>query len=233
MKSSRFLDRQQAGALLAPRLQAYAGRADALVLALPRGGVPVGFALAQALKLPLDIVIVRKLGAPGEEEYAIGAIASGDVCVMQLDVVRQLGITTGMLDAQIERERAELTRREALYRAGRAALPLLDKVAILVDDGLATGASMLAALTALRNANPARVIVAIPVGSHDAVEMLSEHADEVICLLTPQPFYSVGTWYDDFAQTSDVEVQQSLAQAIRCCDRGGTPSSDHPGKKMH
>jgi putative phosphoribosyl transferase len=191
-KLERFENRLQAGALLAQRLGSYARRSDVIVLALPRGGVPVGFAVAQALEVPLDILLVRKLGVPGHEEYALGAIASGGLTVLQPDVVDTLGIPRSVVDTIAQRELQEIERRETLYRAGHPALQLHDRVVILVDDGLATGATMLAAVHVVRQLKPARVIVATPVAAPETCRELGSEVDEMICLRTPEPFYAVG-----------------------------------------
>lgn len=208
-----FRDRFDAGRQLAEELEAFADRPDVLVLALPRGGVPVGFAVAQALHAPLDVFLVRKLGVPGREELAMGAIASDGVCVLNDEVVAALGITPAEIDATVRAEMAELERRERLYRNGRPEPDVRDREVILVDDGLATGSTMRAAVAALRRREPARVIVAVPVGAPDTCTELRREADDVICARTPEPFYAVGMWYRDFAQTSDAEVRQLLARA--------------------
>ncbi|WP_233556215.1 phosphoribosyltransferase [Noviherbaspirillum sedimenti] len=205
----------EAGALLAQRLVAYAGRDDVLVLALPRGGVPVAFAVSQALRLPLDVLLVRKLGVPGHEEYAMGAIASGGWSVLHRDVLNSLGITMATVEQATRRETAELARRERLYRAGRAPLDLQGRTLILIDDGLATGASMQAALQAAKAGKPARVIVAIPVAPPDTCRSLRGQADDIVCLQSPELFQAVGQWYEHFDQTSDDEVIDLLAQADR------------------
>jgi len=206
----QFKDRRDAGRRLAKALDAWRGRSDVLVLALPRGGVPVAWEVAKALGAPLDVLVVRKLGFPGQEEYAMGAIASGGIRVM--------GETDGIwpvsereLEAVVAREQAELIRREQRYRAGRAPLDLAGRVAILVDDGLATGATMSAAVKAARATKPARIVVAVPVASVEAVQVVGALADEVTCPFTPERFRAVGLWYDDFAQTSDEEVDQLLS----------------------
>jgi putative phosphoribosyl transferase len=213
MDIKRFKDRMHAGQLLAKRLEAYARRPDAIVLALPRGGVPVGYAVAKALELPLDVMLVRKLGVPGHEELAMGAVASGGQLVLAPDVVQMLGIPDEIIEAAARRELAEIERREKLYRSGRPPLQLQDRVVILVDDGLATGSTMLAAVQAVRTQNPARVVVAVPVGAPDTCRKLSSEADEVICLRTPEPFYAVGLWYENFTQTTDEEVIRLLNEA--------------------
>jgi putative phosphoribosyl transferase len=213
MDIKRFKDRMHAGKLLAKRLEAYARRPDVIVLALPRGGVPIGFAVAKALEVPLDVMLVRKLGVPGHEELAMGAVASGGQLVLAPDVVQMLGIPDEIIEAAARRELAEIERREKLYRSGRPPLQLKDRVVILVDDGLATGSTMLAAIQAVRAENPARVVVAVPVGAPDTCRKLSREADEVICLRMPEPFYAVGQWYENFAQTTDEEVIRLLDQA--------------------
>jgi predicted phosphoribosyltransferase len=210
-----FQDRADAGARLANRLRRYAGRADVLVLALPRGGLPVGYEVARALRVPLDVFGVRKLGVPGHEELAMGAIASGGVRVLNEDVVRQIAIPDEVIEEVAARENQELERRELAYRDGRPRPEIRDKVVILVDDGLATGATMRAAVAALRRLDPARIVVAVPVGALDTCRELANEADEVVCLATPEPFVAVGVWYRDFGQTTDDEVRELLAQALR------------------
>jgi predicted phosphoribosyltransferase len=202
-----------AGRQLAARLGAYAERPDALVLALPRGGVPVGFAVAQVLQVPLDVFLVRKLGVPGHEELAMGAIATGDVVVLNEDVVRELGIPERVLAGVVAQERQELARRDRLYRDGRPMPAIQGRLIILVDDGLATGATMRAAAQAIRAQHPAWLVIAVPVGATPTCEALQAEADEIICLLTPAPFYAVGLWYEDFSPTSDQEVRAELAEA--------------------
>jgi putative phosphoribosyl transferase len=211
----RFKNRIEAGEHLAKRLAIYAGRSDTIVLALPRGGVPVGFAIADALELPLDILLVRKLGVPGHEEYAMGAIAGGGLYVLQSDVLEMLGISTATVETVAQDALKEIERRERLYRPGRPAPQFDERVILLVDDGLATGSTMLAAVSVLRLAKPARVVVAVPVAAPDACRMLQPKVDEMICLSTPEPFYAVGLWYEDFSQTSDEEVTRLLARAER------------------
>jgi putative phosphoribosyl transferase len=209
----RFKDRVHAGELLAKRLAAYAGRPDVVVLALPRGGVPVGLAVAKALQAPLDVMVVRKLGIPGHEEFAMGAIASGGEYVLDRDLVERVRIPGQMIEATARRELAELERREKLYRAGRPPLQLRGCTVILVDDGLATGATMKVAVKAVRKMQPARIVVAVPVGSPETCHEMSKEADEVVCYCTPQPFHAVGLWYEDFSQTSDEEVEKLLEEA--------------------
>ncbi len=208
-----FADRAAAGEVLAERLAAYAGRSDVVVLALPRGGVPVGYEVAKRLAAPLDVFLVRKLGAPGQEELAMGAIASGDVVVLNPEVVQALKIPRDELTQEVERERHELARREQTYRGSRPALDVRGKTAILIDDGLATGSTMRAAVEALKRRDPARIIVAVPVGARSTCDELRSVADELICALAPEPFRAVGLWYDDFEQISDDEVCYWLNRA--------------------
>lgn len=208
----RFEDRREAGQHLAERLSRYAGE-DILVLGLPRGGVPVAYEVAKKLNAPLDIFTVRKLGVPGHEEYAMGAIASGGVRVLNDEALRELGITAAEIEDAIEEEQEELERRETLYRRDRPAPALEGRTVLLVDDGMATGASMTAALKALRQHNPARVIVAVPAASRTVCEQLEALVDEVVCGITPEPFMAVGVWYEQFEQTTDQEVQQLLDRA--------------------
>lgn len=205
-----FANRKAAGRALATRLRKYAGRPDVLVLALPRGGVPVGFEVAEILGAPLDLFLVRKLGTPGHHELAMGAIAAGGVRVLNDDVVRRYGVTPAAIDAVAEEEQQELDRREAAYRKGRAPVPLEGRVVILIDDGLATGSTMTAAVHAVRRRKPAQVIVAVPVGARETCDDLSAIADEVVCARMPEPFSAVGQWYLDFDQTTDEEVRQLL-----------------------
>ena len=208
-----FKDRTHAGQLLAQELRQYTADQSAIVLALPRGGVPVAFTIAQTLHVPLDILLVRKLGMPGHEEFAIGAIASGGLRVLQEDVIRDYGISEAMVDAITAHESQELERRENLYRGGREAPDLRGRKVILVDDGLATGATMTAAIKTVRAARPVRLIVAVPVGAPDTVAKLTPDVDQMVCLLQPERFYAVGLWYQHFGQTSDDEVIRLLAQA--------------------
>jgi putative phosphoribosyl transferase len=209
----RFRDRMHAGELLAKRLSAYAHRPDVMVLALPRGGVPVAFAVARELQAPLDVIVVRKLGIPGHEEYAMGAIASGGEFVLNDGVVRRFRIPAEAIEAIAQREALELERREKRYRAGRPPPRLRGCTVILVDDGLATGATMSAAVKAVRRQGPSRVVVAVPVGAPEICRNMQQDADEVVCYCTPDPFYAVGLWYEDFSQTSDEEVEKLLEQA--------------------
>jgi len=209
-----FSDRVEAGRVLAERLSGYANRPDLLVLALPRGGVPVGFEVAQALHSPLDVFLVRKLGVPGHEELAMGAVASGGLRVLNEDVVRSLQIPASVIDAVAAAEQKELERREQLYRGDRPRPDVRGRTLILVDDGLATGSSMLAAVRSLRNQDAARIVVAVPIASQDTCDLVREEVDEVVCAVTPEPFYAVGLWYRDFSQTSDEEVRELLARSI-------------------
>ncbi|MDQ2950441.1 MAG: phosphoribosyltransferase [Acidobacteriota bacterium] len=208
-----FRDRTEAGKMLAKELTAYANRNDVLVLALPRGGVPVAFEVARILNAPLDIFLVRKLGLPGHEELAMGAIATGNIRVLNRDVVSQLRIPESVINEVAERERHELARREHLYRDDRPAPDVRGKTVILVDDGLATGSTMYAAITALRQQQPARIIVAVPTAAPATCDAFRDVVDEIICAVTPEPFYSVGAWYDDFSQTTDEEVRNLLKKA--------------------
>jgi putative phosphoribosyl transferase len=213
MEMARFADRAHAGTVLAAALERYAGRPDVIVLGLPRGGVPVAFQVARALNAPLDVFLVRKLGVPGREELAMGAVASGGVRVLNTEVIDTLHIPPTVIEQVAAREERELARREALYRAGRTPLDLRGKTVILVDDGLATGSTMRAAVTAARLLEPAAVIVAVPVGSPDVCDELRTIADAVVCLETPPYLYAVGLWYRDFSQTTDSEVCNLLARA--------------------
>lgn len=208
-----FTDRRDAGKKLAQRLAAYEGQPGVIVLALPRGGVPVAYEVASALKAPLDVFLVRKLGVPGHEELAMGAIASGGVLVLNETVVAALQIPQAVIDAIARQERQELERRERAYRDDRPSPQIRGQTAILVDDGLATGSSMRAAVVGLRAQEPARIVIAVPTAAPETCESLEAEADEVICATTPQPFYGVGMWYEDFSQTSDEEVRMLLRQA--------------------
>jgi putative phosphoribosyl transferase len=205
-----FRDRTEAGRVLADRLSAYAKYPDAVVLALPRGGVPVAFEIAEALNLPLDIVVVRKLGLPGHEEFAMGAIASGGARVLNQDLIHQLSLSDEIIEHIVAREQRELERRERTYRGQRPVLDVRDHIIIIVDDGLATGSSMRAAIAALRQKRPAKLIVAVPVGARMTCSELEALADEVICLEMPENFSAVGLWYRDFSQITDEEVNNLL-----------------------
>src|SRR6202035_732908 len=212
VKPGLFRDRRDAGRLLAEKLAAYANRADALVLALPRGGVPVAYEVARALDAPLDVFLVRKLGVPGYEELAMGAVATSGVRVLNDQIVNGLGIPSYVIDAVAAQEQQELERRERLYRGGRPPPDVRGRTLILVDDGLATGATMRAAVMALRQLQPARIVVATPTASPEICEELRAEVDDVICAITPEPFLAVGHWYEDFSQTTDDEVRGLLAQ---------------------
>lgn len=206
-------DRVAAGRALVPLLSAYRGQADAIVLALPRGGVPVAYEIAMALDLRLDLMLVRKLGVPGHEEYAMGAIASGGVRVLNGEVLQMLDLRAESIEAVVARETRELQRRDRAYRGERPAPALRGQRVILVDDGLATGATMRAAVQAARQQEPLSVTVAVPVGSSESLELLRAEADEVICPLIPETLISIGSWYRDFSQTSDREVLDLLQRA--------------------
>ncbi|HEY4086505.1 MAG TPA: phosphoribosyltransferase family protein [Bryobacteraceae bacterium] len=201
-----FRDRVQAGQLLAEKLRVESRLAHPLVLALPRGGVPVAFEIARDLHGDLDILLVRKIGVPGDEELALGAVASGGVRVINEALAEHLKISAAAIEALTAREQREIEHHERLYRDDRAPLPIVNRDVILVDDGLATGATMLAAVRAVRQQNPRRIVVAAPVASVAACKEFRRHADEIVCLHTPEPFYAVGAWYQDFSQTTDQEV---------------------------
>jgi putative phosphoribosyl transferase len=205
-----FRDRAEAGELLAAKLTPYRDRDDVVVLALPRGGAPVAKEVARALGVPFDVYVVRKLGVPGHEELAMGAIATGGIRQLNQDVVEALGIPMTVIDAVAAREQQELERREQAYRGKRSPIPLTNKTVILVDDGLATGSTMRAAVMAVRQQQPARVIVAVPVGAPSTCADLATEADDVVCVRTPDPFVAVGLWYHDFTPTTDHEVRTLL-----------------------
>jgi putative phosphoribosyl transferase len=209
-----YADRRDAGRTLARALHSYSSRDDLVVLALPRGGVPVAFEVARALDAPLDVFVVRKLGAPGRPELAMGAIASGGVRVLNDQVVAWYRPSPGELQRLTETEMRELERRERAYRGEREAAVIEGKVVMLVDDGLATGASMRAAVQAVRGLRPSRVIVAVPVGAPESCRAMSALADEVVCVLQPDSFDAVGLWYDDFTQTTDEEVRTLLGESL-------------------
>ena len=212
MQPQRFRNRTDAGRQLAEKLAAYAHRPGVLVLALPRGGAPVGFEVARKLGAPLDVFLVRKLGVPGYEELAMGAVATGGVRVLNDEIVRGLGISEHEIDAAAARELQELARRQRLYRGDRPLPDIAGRTVILVDDGLATGATMRAAIAAVRQQQPARIVVAVPTASPDTCEALKAEADDVVCAMTPEPFLAVGHWYEDFTQTTDDEVRELLAR---------------------
>lgn len=220
----RFINRTEAGRELAAMLHAFADRADVIVLGLPRGGIPVAFEVAAALHAPLDVFTVRKIGHPENEEYALGAIATGGVTSIDWAVADALRVNDRDLGAIIAREREELVRREALYRSDRGPLDVADKTVIVVDDGLATGATMHAAVTALRTLGPARIVIATPVASREAEAMLRAVADAFVCAYLPVQLYSVGQWYDDFSQTTDAEVLHLLQRATQAPTRSPNPS---------
>ena len=208
-----FRDRTDAGQLLAARLTRYANRSDVLVLALPRGGVPVAYEVAKQLQAPLDVFLVRKLGVPGHEELAMGAIASGGIRVINEDIVSYLNIPDEVVDAVAMDEQRELERRERAYRDDRPLPSVKDQVVILIDDGLATGSSMRAAALTLRNQKPARIVVAVPVSASKTCDEFRGEVDEIVCAVTPEPFQGVGLWYHDFSQTTDEEVRELLERA--------------------
>jgi putative phosphoribosyl transferase len=213
MSAARFRDRFEAGRRLASELKHHAGRPNLLVLALPRGGVPVGYEVARALHAPLDLMLVRKLGVPGHEELAMGAIASGGIRVISEDIVAALGIPHRAIATIASHEEHELQRREYAYRGGRMPPEVAGKTVILVDDGLATGSTMRAAVAALKAQRPERLIVGVPVAAAETCEALRREVDEVVCALEPEPFFAVGNWYQDFSQISDEEVRELLRLA--------------------
>lgn len=208
-----FRNREHAGRVLVSKLSQYARNDDAVLLALPRGGVVVAFEISQELQLPLDLFVVRKIGVPGHEELALGAIATGGVLILNESLKRMLGVSNDALRAVMERESRELDRRESTYRGGKPPLDLAGRVAILVDDGLATGSTMLAAIEAVRRRDANRVVAAVPVAPPDTCEKLKEKVDEIVCAVTPEQFYGVGQWYDDFSEVSDQQVKDLLQRA--------------------
>jgi putative phosphoribosyl transferase len=210
---TRFEDRFDAGRFLAQHLKHHAGKPDVAVLALPRGGVPVAFEIARALGAPLDVFVVRKLGAPGYEELAMGAIATGGVRVFNEEVIQHLGVSESWIEASIREQEEELQRREEAYRGDRPPVEIENHTVILVDDGLATGASMRAAVRALRLRHPAAITVAVPIGSRDTCDQFRAEVEEVVCARTPEPFHAVGAWYRNFTQTTDEEVRELLNRA--------------------
>ena len=210
-----FANRTEAGQELALRLSTYANRDDVIVLGAPRGGVPVAFEVARELNAPLDVFVLRKLGVPGREELAFGAIASGGIRILNRDTVEGLGLTGLDIERVTKSEKQELERRERAYRGGRRPLDVSGLTVILVDDGIATGSSMRAAIRALRQMKPARIVIAVPVAPPSTCSQLEGEADELVCLETPEPFYGVGQFYDDFSQVSDEEVKQLLENASR------------------
>lgn len=220
---SPYRDRAQAGEELARALAGYGGRSDLSILALPRGGVPVAFEIARALHAPLDVYLVRKLGAPGEEELAIGAVASGGVRVLNADIVRQLGVPDEWIASVSRKEISELDRRQRLYRQGRGPLEVAGRIAILVDDGLATGATMKAAIASLRQLQPAEIVVAVPVAARSTAREIAALADRFVCPLQPEGFRAVGEWYRSFPQTSDEEVTDLIDRSSRPLRSGPAP----------
>jgi putative phosphoribosyl transferase len=218
-----FRNRSEAGRLLAMRLMRYAGRSDVVVLSLPRGGVPVAYEVARLLGVPLDVSVVRKLGVPRYEELAMGAIASGGLCVLNHDVVRELAIPRRLIDSVVDRESREIERREHEYRLGRRRLAVRGRTVILVDDGIATGSTMRVAVEALRQLAPARIVVAVPVAARSSFEEFQRSAEECVCLRTPEPFMAVGVWYEDFSQTTDEQVRELLYLASGRGPQANTP----------
>lgn len=210
-----FANRTEAGQKLALRLKQYANRDDVIVLGAPRGGIPIAFEVARDLRAPLDVFMLRKLGVPGHEEFAFGAISSGGVRILDRDTVERLGITNAVIERVTASEEQELERRERAYRGGRPPLNVVGRTAILVDDGIATGASMRAAIHALRQMNPARIVIAVPVAPAATCKRLQSAVDELVCLEMPEPFFGVGQFYDDFSQVSDEEVRDLLDNAAR------------------
>ena len=208
-----FHDRTDAGRVLAADLAGYAGRSDIIVLALPRGGVPVAYEVARALGAPLDVFLVRKLGLPGQEEFAMGAIASGGIRLINEQVVEAYGISDAEIEAISAAEQRELERRERSYRDGRPLTELEGRTVILIDDGLATGFTMRAAVLAIRLEDPARIVVAVPVAAAETCDEFREIVDDIVCSETPEPFQAVGIWYEDFAQTTDAQVHELLSAA--------------------
>ena len=217
----RFLNRREAGKELAQKLTKYKDRTDMTVLALPRGGVPVAYEVALALNVPLDVFIVRKLGLPGQEELAIGAIASGGIRILNEDIVHTLKIDPTIIDFVTDRELQELKRREEQYRGDRPAPDVQSRTIILIDDGLATGASMLAAVHGLKTQHPAQIIVAVPAAAPQAIELLRPEVDDIVYGIAPDPFEGVGKWYEDFSQTTDDEVGSLLEDANRQLPHNG------------
>jgi predicted phosphoribosyltransferase len=208
-----FRNRAEAGRILAQRLKAVAANDDVIVLALPRGGMPIGYEVAQVLAADLDVFLVRKLGAPGHDEVALGALAGGGVRVLNEPLIQELGLSKGAVNDITAREQREIQHRETAYRQGRSPLPIAGRTVVLVDDGLATGSTMLAAVRALRAQAPARKIVAVPIAAPEVCAAFRDYVDDIVCLETPQPLYAVGLWYEDFSQTTDEEVRELLGRA--------------------
>lgn len=212
----RFADRREGGRALAARLGAYKNRDEVVILALPRGGVPVAFEVARKLNAPLDVFPVRKLGVPGQEELAFGAIAAGGITVFNESLIKTLHLPDSLVEKVVEREREELERREKVYRRNRTPLDLAGKIVLIIDDGLATGASVRAAIAAVRTEKPKQIIVAAPVASSDTCQQIEQKSDDsCICAMTPEPFFGVGVWYRSFEQTTDTEVVELLERARR------------------
>ncbi|MDB6112215.1 MAG: putative phosphoribosyltransferase [Pedosphaera sp.] len=211
--TAQFQDRYEAGRLLASKLGHHAGDPSVVVLGLPHGGVPVAYEVAKALNAPLDVFLVHKLGVPGYDELAMGAIASGGVRVFNHEVIHRLGLSGSIIEAIAQERQKELQQREAVYRDGREPLAVENRTILLVDDGLATGSSMNAAIRALRQRRPKAISVAVPIGAADTCDQLRNEADEVVCVMTPEPFYSIGVWYSDFMQVPDEEISRLLRQA--------------------
>jgi putative phosphoribosyl transferase len=209
----RFTDRRDAGKILAQKLSVYADQTDVVVLALPRGGVPVAYEVALALHAPLDVFLVRKLGLPGREELAIGAIASGGIRVLNQDIIRVLGVPEEVINIVARNELQELERREHTYRGDRAAPEIQNRKVILIDDGLATGASMRAAVVGVRAQHPTRIVIAVPVAAPETCDAFEFEVDEMVCVMTPESLYGISRWYEDFSQTTDAEVRMLLEEA--------------------
>lgn len=223
---TRFRNRTEAGQLLARKLQStYANRSDVLVLGLPRGGVPVAFEVAKVLNAPLDICLVRKLGVPGHEELAMGAIATGEVVVLNQSVVHSLGISQKAIEQMTERERLELNRRDHAYRGSRPVLDFSQRTIILIDDGIATGSTLRAAISTIKQQQPDRIVVAVPVAPPSVCNELKTEVDDVVCLVTPEELYSISLWYEDFAPTTDEEVRHLLALAVQDAPATSTHSN--------
>ncbi|HUF94497.1 MAG TPA: phosphoribosyltransferase [Acidimicrobiia bacterium] len=213
--AERYTDREDAGKKLAVALQKYQGQKDVVVFGLPRGGVPVAFEVARQLKAPLDILVVRKIGVPGQPELAMGAVASGGVVIRNEQVIRAAGVGSDRFDAAVGAARDELTERDAALRGAELSVDLTDKTVIVVDDGMATGSTMLAAVEALRTMQPERIVIAVPVGAPEVVDQMGAIADDVVCLLTPRNLVAVGSWYRHFGQTTEMEVRRLLDASAR------------------
>src|SRR5579884_1191270 len=211
--TAQFQDRYEAGRFLARKLEHHAGDPSLVVLALPRGGIPVGYEVAKSLNAPLDIFLVKKLSMPGYEELSLGTVASGGVRLLNAEGIHHLGISQNLVDALVQEREQDLERREKIYRGERAAAQIEGRNVIIVDDGLATGANMRAVVHALHERHPKSVTVAVPIGSDDTCQQMAREADEVVCALTPDPFYSVGAWYSDFIQITDEEARELLDHA--------------------